>query len=107
MSRRMSCVVAVILGLAGGGLATFVGKPQVLKAAGQTARPDFALARGLESLTIAVPPDNALTTGRIALGKALLRHAPVQDEEDVVRDATCRKKAGPTAWRCRPDSTAA
>ena len=71
MSRRMSCVVAVILGLAVAGLASLVGQPQVLTAAGQTARPDFALPRGLQSLTITVPPDNAMTTGRIALGKQL------------------------------------
>jgi cytochrome c peroxidase len=71
MSRRMSCVVAVIIGLAVAGLASLVGQPEVLRAAGQTARPDFALPRGLQSLTITVPPDNAMTTGRIALGKQL------------------------------------
>ena len=71
MSRRMSCIVAVILGLAVAGLASLVGQPQVLTAAGQTARPDFALPRGLHSLTITIPSDNAMTTGRIALGKQL------------------------------------
>jgi cytochrome c peroxidase len=72
MSRRMSCIVAVTVGLAVAGLASLVGQPQVLTATGQgTARPDFALPRGLQTLTITVPPDNAMTTGRIALGKQL------------------------------------
>ena len=39
MSRRMSCVVAVVIGLAVAGLASLVGQPQVLRAAGQTADP--------------------------------------------------------------------
>ena len=70
MNRRATCVIAFIVGLAVAGLVSSLGGPEVLKAAVQTA-PKFTLPRGLEALPLTVPPDNAMTPGRIALGKQL------------------------------------
>jgi cytochrome c peroxidase len=70
MNRRVTCMVAFIVGLVVAGLASSLGGPEVLTAAVQTA-PKFALPRGLEALPLTVPPDNAMAPGRIALGKQL------------------------------------
>jgi cytochrome c peroxidase len=74
MMRRVECVVAlavaVIAALLVAGIAVLSSRSQVL-AAGQPAKPAFTPPRGLEDLPLTVPPDNAMTAERIALGKQL------------------------------------
>ncbi len=68
MKCRVTCVVDVLLGLA---LVALASLPLVLSAAGQAGTPAFTPPRGLQDLKMAVPADNALTAGRIALGRQL------------------------------------
>lgn len=67
MNRRVIVAAALIIGvLAVVGLS----RPYVLNAGAQASKP-FTPPRGLQNLPVVTPPDNALTEGRIALGKQL------------------------------------
>jgi len=67
MMSRATSVAAFVLGLL---VVVFASLPLVLTAAGQ-AGAAFTPPRGLQDLPITAPPDNAMTAGRIALGRQL------------------------------------
>lgn len=67
MNRRVIIAAAATLSV----LTVVVWSRSVAVTAAAQAKPAFTPPRGLQDLPIATPPDNALTTGRIALGKQL------------------------------------
>jgi cytochrome c peroxidase len=71
MNCRVTCAVAFLVALMGVSLAMRSRGPIVLTAAGQAGAAAFTPPRGLEDVPLTVPPDNAMTAGRIALGKQL------------------------------------
>jgi cytochrome c peroxidase len=71
MNRRVLWILAFNLALFVAVLTTSARRPLVLTAAGQAGPQAFTPPRGLETLKMEVPADNAMTAGRIELGKQL------------------------------------
>jgi cytochrome c peroxidase len=67
MNRRVIAAAALMLGAL---VAAVLSRSFVVTTAAQ-AKPAFTAPRGLDSLPIVTPPDNALTAGRIELGRQL------------------------------------
>ena len=104
MNRRVVFAAALIFGI----LATVVlSRTYVLNATAQ-ANAAFTPPQGLQNLPILMPADNALTAGRIALGKQLFFDTRLsRTQRCLVKPVMCPKRAGQTGWRSRQDSTAA
>ena len=68
MKRRLGSAVPFLISLL---VVSAAALPHVVRAAGQAGKPAYTPPRGLQALPITTPPDNALTAGRIALGKQL------------------------------------
>jgi cytochrome c peroxidase len=70
MTRGVKCAIAFLPALIVAAFAA-LPRPLVSAAALQSGKPAFTPPKGLEDLPLTVPPDNAMTAGRIALGQQL------------------------------------